>query len=220
VGHECVCEGVQDLEITRGYVPGFNGVPGHEFVGVVERCEEEPALLGKRVVGEINCGCAPGFSNPDPVFSRNHAPGRTVGSGNPSQCVFPGSDLGAFFLVLAVLRVSRLPVLYYPCLVFPISRTCLYPSMLAEGFWGPGLPLPQYACWNFSTPVASWTAEKPVKGFWPHGFLYPSMLAEGCKDPGLPLTLMCLVMVCGSPGFLDPSIFAKGFFCATTLPGP
>lgn len=28
----------QDLEILRGYVPGFNHVLGHEFVGIVESC--------------------------------------------------------------------------------------------------------------------------------------------------------------------------------------
>src|SRR6476469_4157804 len=36
-----------DIELTRGYYP-FAGVPGHEFVGVVD---------GKRVVGEINAAC-------------------------------------------------------------------------------------------------------------------------------------------------------------------
>ncbi len=44
-----------DLEIARGYM-GFQGTPGHEFVGVVEACED-PAWVGRRVVGEINCGC-------------------------------------------------------------------------------------------------------------------------------------------------------------------
>jgi threonine dehydrogenase-like Zn-dependent dehydrogenase len=44
-----------DLEIVRGYA-GFRGTLGHEFVGVVERCDD-PALSGARVVGEINCGC-------------------------------------------------------------------------------------------------------------------------------------------------------------------
>jgi threonine dehydrogenase-like Zn-dependent dehydrogenase len=44
-----------DLEIVRGYL-SFRGVPGHEFVGIVEHAAN-PALLGKRVVGEINCGC-------------------------------------------------------------------------------------------------------------------------------------------------------------------
>ena len=44
-----------DLEIARGYA-GFSGTIGHEFVGVVEESADE-ALVGKRVVGEINAGC-------------------------------------------------------------------------------------------------------------------------------------------------------------------
>jgi len=44
-----------DLEILRGYM-AFKGVPGHEFVGIVERAANKH-LEGKRVVGEINCVC-------------------------------------------------------------------------------------------------------------------------------------------------------------------
>jgi threonine dehydrogenase-like Zn-dependent dehydrogenase len=44
-----------DLEIKNGYM-GFQGIPGHEFVGRVEKCRDK-ALEGKRVVGEINIGC-------------------------------------------------------------------------------------------------------------------------------------------------------------------
>ena len=44
-----------DLELKRGY-HAFSGIPGHEFVGVVEGPESSP-LLGKRVVGEINLAC-------------------------------------------------------------------------------------------------------------------------------------------------------------------
>ena len=43
-----------DLEMTRGYYP-FQGILGHEFVGVVEDGPSE--LSGKRVVGEINTRC-------------------------------------------------------------------------------------------------------------------------------------------------------------------
>lgn len=63
-----------DLEILKGYM-GFMGVPGHEFIGVVEGCADK-GLLGKRVVGEINlwCGaceyCGRGL--------RSHCPNRTV----------------------------------------------------------------------------------------------------------------------------------------------
>lgn len=44
-----------DLEITRGYVD-FKGVLGHEFVGIVERAPSA-SLIGRRVIGEINCAC-------------------------------------------------------------------------------------------------------------------------------------------------------------------
>ncbi len=45
-----------DREIIRGYRPDFKGVLGHEFVGTVES-SDDPRLVGKRVVGEINQGC-------------------------------------------------------------------------------------------------------------------------------------------------------------------
>jgi len=45
-----------DLELARGYM-SFRGVPGHEFVGVVEECESAPEWVGERVVGEINAAC-------------------------------------------------------------------------------------------------------------------------------------------------------------------
>jgi threonine dehydrogenase-like Zn-dependent dehydrogenase len=43
-----------DVELTRGYYP-FTGIPGHEFVGTVERGPS--TLVGRRVVGEINAVC-------------------------------------------------------------------------------------------------------------------------------------------------------------------
>ncbi len=43
-----------DLELLRGYYP-YTGIPGHEFVGVVEAGAE--SLQGQRVVGEINAVC-------------------------------------------------------------------------------------------------------------------------------------------------------------------
>jgi threonine dehydrogenase-like Zn-dependent dehydrogenase len=45
-----------DLELVRGYVPGFSGVLGHEFVGIVEASADE-SWLGQRVVSNINSGC-------------------------------------------------------------------------------------------------------------------------------------------------------------------
>ncbi len=44
-----------DLELQRGYYD-FCGTPGHEFVGQVVHAAT-PALVGKRVVGEINLTC-------------------------------------------------------------------------------------------------------------------------------------------------------------------
>jgi len=44
-----------DLELIKGYM-GFQGVLGHEFVGVVEETDDA-AWRGKRVCGEINFGC-------------------------------------------------------------------------------------------------------------------------------------------------------------------
>jgi threonine dehydrogenase-like Zn-dependent dehydrogenase len=51
-----LCAGIcnTDLELTRGYYP-YNGILGHEFVGVVEQGPEH--LLNRRVVGEINAVC-------------------------------------------------------------------------------------------------------------------------------------------------------------------
>jgi threonine dehydrogenase-like Zn-dependent dehydrogenase len=46
-----------DFEITKGYM-GYNGILGHEFVGVVEEINSsDKSLLGKRVVAEISYGC-------------------------------------------------------------------------------------------------------------------------------------------------------------------
>ena len=63
-----------DIEITKGYM-GFKGIPGHEFVGRVERCDSK-ALTGKRVVGEINLGC--GTCSYCRIHMENHCPRRSV----------------------------------------------------------------------------------------------------------------------------------------------
>ena len=46
-----------DLELQQGYKGGFEGVPGHEFVGMAEACACQPELIGRRVVGELNLCC-------------------------------------------------------------------------------------------------------------------------------------------------------------------
>jgi threonine dehydrogenase-like Zn-dependent dehydrogenase len=72
-----------DLEIVRGYM-GFQGVLGHEFVGVVEAVygdvvqEQYGHLIGQRVVGEINAAC----HRPDCYYCQRgiptHCPNRTT----------------------------------------------------------------------------------------------------------------------------------------------
>jgi len=64
-----------DLELLKGYHQ-FRGVPGHEFVGVVERAPAAEAWEGRRVVGEINvaCGACPTCRANRPT----HCPHRTT----------------------------------------------------------------------------------------------------------------------------------------------
>lgn len=72
----CVGIASSDLEASSG-VLGFQGVLGHEFIGVVESVnptrETERELVGKRVVGSINivCGkcdrCRAGLSSHCPI---------------------------------------------------------------------------------------------------------------------------------------------------------
>ncbi len=45
-----------DLHLAKGYMD-FQGVLGHEFVGVVDQAPNHSELVGKRVVGEINAAC-------------------------------------------------------------------------------------------------------------------------------------------------------------------
>lgn len=63
-----------DLEILQGYM-SYNGVPGHEFVGVVEESQNKD-LIGKRVVGEINAGCKKCTACKNGL--ERHCPNRTV----------------------------------------------------------------------------------------------------------------------------------------------
>lgn len=64
-----------DLELVRGYYP-YTGVPGHEFVGVVEQAVDAPEWVSRRVVGEINaaCGTCPACR----AGRRSHCEKRTV----------------------------------------------------------------------------------------------------------------------------------------------
>ena len=64
-----ICE--TDLQLLQGYM-GFEGVLGHEFVGIAE----DGPFAGKRVVGEINCACSK--CNTCLAGRSNHCPHRTV----------------------------------------------------------------------------------------------------------------------------------------------
>ena len=65
-----------DLELLRGY-GAFEGIPGHEFVGIVADAPAEArAWIGRRVVGEINVGC--GACDWCAARVKEHCPHRTV----------------------------------------------------------------------------------------------------------------------------------------------
>jgi len=64
-----------DHEIIRGYVPGFDGVLGHEFVGTVAEADD-PSLIGKKCTAEINYAC--GTCDYCRQGLGRHCPNRTV----------------------------------------------------------------------------------------------------------------------------------------------
>jgi|TARA_B000000460_G_C21521824_1_gene396244 threonine dehydrogenase-like Zn-dependent dehydrogenase len=66
-----------DLQILNGYA-AFKGVPGHEFVGIVEdvSSDTDGPLVGRRVVGEINVGCDNCRWCQDGI--KEHCPARSV----------------------------------------------------------------------------------------------------------------------------------------------
>ena len=65
-----------DLQMLEGYGE-FTGVPGHEFVGLVETAPDgDRHWIGTRVVGEINAGC--GACDWCRAGTANHCPTRTV----------------------------------------------------------------------------------------------------------------------------------------------
>lgn len=63
-----------DLELLKGYM-GFEGVLGHEFVGIVEQAAATE-WVGKRICGEINFGC--GECDVCRRGLSRHCPNRTV----------------------------------------------------------------------------------------------------------------------------------------------
>jgi alcohol dehydrogenase len=106
-----------DLEITRGYF-GFRGTPGHEWVGRVEAADD-PALVGRRVVGEINLACG-------------RCPTCTAGLGRhcPTRRVLGIVDADGAFADLLALPAANL----HPVPVGVSDRAAAFTEPLAAAF--------------------------------------------------------------------------------------
>nr|HPR31519.1 alcohol dehydrogenase catalytic domain-containing protein [Prolixibacteraceae bacterium] len=92
-----------DIEITKGYM-GFMGIPGHEFVGIVEEINDsDQTLLGKRVVGEINCACRRDDCPWCRIELGRHCPERTtLGIFNRNGCL-------AEYITLPLVNLLEVP---------------------------------------------------------------------------------------------------------------
>ena len=97
VTHAGICN--TDIEITKGYM-GFNGILGHEFVGVVQECKKKE-LVGKRVTGEINIGC--GTCSFCRSRMHNHCPKRSV------LGILKRDGVFAEYTTLPVRNIHRIP---------------------------------------------------------------------------------------------------------------
>ncbi|HKI47715.1 MAG TPA: alcohol dehydrogenase catalytic domain-containing protein [Desulfobacteria bacterium] len=112
-----------DKEILKGY-QRFKGVLGHEFVGIVEQCDDD-AWVGRRVVGEINVSCGkcrwcksdlPGHCARRKVLGINGLNGCMA-----EYCILPTSNL---YRVPAVLSHEQ------AVLIEPLSAACRVPEQL------------------------------------------------------------------------------------------
>jgi 2-desacetyl-2-hydroxyethyl bacteriochlorophyllide A dehydrogenase len=93
-----------DLELQRGYY-GFTGIPGHEFVGQVVEADSA-ALIGRRVVGEINLACG--------------------------HCEFCAVGLGRHCGARAVLGIVNHPGAFAEYLTLPESNLYLVPDHMSD----------------------------------------------------------------------------------------
>ncbi len=92
-----------DLELRRGYY-GFTGTPGHEFIGEVVE-SDTPALLGKRVGGEINLACG--------------------------ACEYCARNLGRHCLRRTVLGIVKHPGAFAEYLTLPDANLHVIPAALS-----------------------------------------------------------------------------------------
>ena len=106
-----------DLELINGYL-GFSGVLGHEFVGIVESCEDI-RWIGKRVAGEINAGC--GQCSWCQKGQGRHCPSRiTLGIDRLNGCM-------ADYCVLPISNLIEIPANISDdraVLIEPLSAAC------------------------------------------------------------------------------------------------
>jgi threonine dehydrogenase-like Zn-dependent dehydrogenase len=113
-----------DLHMVKGYM-AFQGVLGHEFVGVVDEASDT-ILIGQRVVGEINAACRTC---------------ETCLSGRPTHCPhrttlgIQGRD-GAFaeYLTLPVANLFVLPDSItddQAVFIEPLAAACEIPQMIS-----------------------------------------------------------------------------------------
>ena len=113
-----------DLHIVKGYMD-FQGILGHEFVGVVEQASNQSSLIGKRVVGEINAACRTCSTCRD--GRPTHCPHRTT-------LGIYGRD-GAFadFLSLPIENLFVLPdsvATEHAVFIEPLAAACEIPELI------------------------------------------------------------------------------------------
>jgi threonine dehydrogenase-like Zn-dependent dehydrogenase len=114
-----------DLQILKGYMT-FEGVMGHEFVGIIEEAYNRNDLIGKRVAGEINASC-------------RACP--TCRAGNPTHCphrttlgIFQRDGAFADYLTLPLENLHVLPEdLTNEEAVFiePLAAACEIPAQIS-----------------------------------------------------------------------------------------
>jgi alcohol dehydrogenase len=93
-----------DLELLRGYY-GFRGIPGHEFVGQVVKADTA-ALIGQRVVGEINLACG--------------------------RCAFCAAGLGRHCEARTVLGIVKHPGAFAEYLTLPETNLRMVPDHIPD----------------------------------------------------------------------------------------
>jgi 2-desacetyl-2-hydroxyethyl bacteriochlorophyllide A dehydrogenase len=116
-----------DLEIIKGYIPGFKGIPGHEFVGEVVSSPDR-ATIGHRVTGEINGAC--NSCDMCRAGLQRHCPDRTV------LGIINRDGAFAEYLTLPAENVVRIPDAIedrQAVLIEPLAAACAILEQVAVG---------------------------------------------------------------------------------------